>query len=49
MCESDGGLIIQVKNDGVFEWVDHFSEEMTEPNKFLCSVHNRKIFSFDGG
>jgi hypothetical protein len=46
MSERDSGLIIRVKNNGVFEWSKDFAKKAPKPDKFLSCVGSSYVFGF---
>jgi hypothetical protein len=48
MSECDGGLVIRVKNDGVFEWSEHFAKKAPEPDKFFGGMGCGDVLCFRG-
>jgi len=46
MGERNSGLVVQVKNDEVFEWSKDFAKKAPEPDKFLGGVRGSDIFCF---
>ena len=47
MSKCNGRLVIQVKNDGVFEWTKYFAKS-PEPNKFFGSMGCGDVLCFHG-
>ena len=47
--QCDGGLVVAVEDCRMYEWSEYFTNELTEPKCFLCSMRGCDILGFGRG